>query len=89
LVIINNKISGKAYELAMPPKYAKACRVECANPQPFGLVVEKSFQPMFHLIGGFVGEGNGEDILRSRPFTGDKVGNAVRKDSRLPTSCAR
>ena len=38
---------------------------------------------LFHFAGGFVGEGDGDDVSGSNPFF-DQVGNAEGDDSRFP-----
>lgn len=57
--------------------------VERANGQAAQLPIEQIFHAVLHLLGRFVGEGDGHDTARGRAQMADEVGDAVREHARL------
>ena len=47
------------------------------------MVAQQSLHALPHLLGGFVGEGDREDVPRRHAFFGDQVGDAMSDDARL------
>ncbi len=45
--------------------------------------VEQVFYPIFHLAGGLVGEGNGQDVVRAHAHIADQVRDALGEHARL------
>ena len=44
---------------------------------------EQRLDALAHLLGRLVGEGDGEDLVRTRESLGDQIGDAMRDDARL------
>ncbi len=57
--------------------------MERAHRQPAGLPAEQFFHPAVHLTGGFVGEGDRQNVVGAHPQIANQVGDAVGQDARL------
>ena len=55
--------------------------MEGAQPQPFGGIPKQKSHAGFHFTGGFVGEGNREDVVGRHTGLADQVGDAVGEDA--------
>ena len=73
----------------MPAKDASAQSVERADPHPPGLLAQEPGDPVAHLAGGLVGEGNREDAVGRNSLMVDQVRNASGEDPSLPRSGPR
>jgi hypothetical protein len=66
------------------PQNPRADGVEGAEHHAFGrLLIQHGVDARFHFFGGFVGEGDGEDLPRADAFVGDEVGDALGQHARL------
>ena len=65
-------------------------RVERAKHHAFGrLLVQNGFDALVHFFGGFIGEGDGENLPWADAFVGDEVCNTLSEYTRLsgPRTC--
>src|SRR5262249_2364478 len=80
--VVDREVARPAAEvLDFAPQDARAGRVEGADPQ--ALHREEGLAALAHLARGLVGEGDREDLVRSRAARGDEPGDAARDDARL------
>ena len=76
-LVVDAEAAGIAERLRIGPQDADAGRVEGADPHVLRCRPHQVADPLAHLAGGLVREGDGQDPLRMHPFTGDQVGDAV------------
>ena len=69
--------------LGLDPQQPGAGRVEGHHPHPPVHPADQRADPLAHLLGGLVGEGDREDLVRPRPAGGQKPGDAVGQDPGL------
>ena len=71
--IINGKAPAVAHALDIPAQNAAAGRVKGHGPDILSLRPEQHGKTLFHLVGSFVGEGNGQNAPGCRRFYSTKV----------------
>ena len=71
--IINREAAGVAHGFNIPPKNAAAGGVKGHCPDILGGGPQQRSQPILDLVGGFVGEGNGDDAPRDCRLHGAKM----------------
>ena len=69
--------------VGIPPEDPHASRVEGRDPHLLRHRTHQRADPRLHLVGGLVGEGDGQDLERADPVVADQVGDAVREHPRL------
>ena len=73
------KLRRVAEPAGVAPQDAHAGRVERAHPHLAGHRADQRLDPLAHLVGGLVGEGDGEDGEGADAVLVDEVGDAVRE----------
>ena len=70
-------------------QHAHAQRVEGGNRQAAGLAfAEHGADALLHFLGGFVGEGDGGDVVRGVAHFADEVGDFFGDDAGFAAACA-
>jgi hypothetical protein boklE_18555 len=70
-------------------QHAHAQRVESGNRQAAGLAfAEHGADALLHFLGGFVGEGDGGDMLRRIACAGNHIGDFFGDDAGFAAACA-
>ena len=88
-LVVDDVVIGHADGLTIGAQDSRADGVEGACPQPARLGADEVSDALFHLPGGFVGEGDGEDLGGGNVQVFDHVGDAVCEGAGLPAPCAR
>ena len=63
VLVVDGELPGEPEQLGLAPKEPRGERVEGADPEPGRIPLEQPADPVLHLAGGLVGEGDGEDPL--------------------------
>ena len=80
----DNEIRTDRQILCFSPQNSGADRVKGAQHDPLNcLVWQKGFDARLHLLGGFIGECDGQDLPRSHPFHGDQVSDPLSQHACL------
>ena len=90
VVVEDGEAGFQPHKLGVSPQDLGGHRVEGAEPaQAFGGRADLGGDPLPHLLGGLVGEGDGEDLPRLRPAGGEKVRKARGQHAGLARARAR
>ena len=90
VVVEDGEARLQPHKFCMAPQDLGRDRVKGAEPaQPFGRGADLRCDPLPHLLGGLVGEGDGEDLPRFRPTGGQKMRKPCGQHPRLACPCAR
>ena len=81
--VVNGEVLREAQPLGVGPQHAHAHGVEGGHPHASRARAHELRQTLAHLGGRLVGEGDGEDLPRSRQVLLQDVGDAVREHARL------
>ncbi len=83
VIVVDSELTLDACGLALAAENAYADAVESTNRKLLGALVNQVVEARFHLAGGFVGEGYGEDIVGVYAALGNEVSDAMGKHPRL------
>ena len=89
--VVDGEIAGQAETGGFAAEQAAAERVERADPgfaQGMAGALEQCADAVAHLVGGFVGEGDGENRIGRRALI-DQIGDAVGDDARFARAGSR
>ena len=87
-VVVDGEGSLVAQPVAVGPEDAHAGRVEGGHPHPLAPWPDQLGHPRAHLVGGLVGEGDGQDLPGFGVAGGDEVGDAPGQHPGLARSGA-
>jgi hypothetical protein len=82
-LVVDRELAGEAQLVGVAAQDADAGAVERRHPHLLGHRADQGRHPRLHLVGGLVGEGDGEDLERADALVPDEVGDAVGQDSGL------
>ena len=83
-VVVDDEASAVAEAVSLAPEDPEAQGVEGGDPRAAAGGPQEIRHPRPHLVGGLVGEGHRENLLRKRVSGGDEVGHPVDDDPGLP-----
>ena len=87
-LVVDREVRAVAETRRLAAKDAAAGGVEGQYPEAAGAAAEQVLEPLSHLAGSLVREGDGQDLIRLRADGVDEVGDPVREDAGLPGACA-
>ena len=76
-LVVDRELRRVAEPVGVAAQDAHARRVERRHPHLLGHRADERRHPVLHLVGGLVGEGDGEDLERADALVADQVGDAV------------
>ena len=79
-LIVDGEVLFQAQPIGIGTEQPDAEAVKGADPHALGR--QQIVDPAAHLLGGLVGEGDGQDLIRPDPFV-DEMGDAAGDDARL------
>ena len=88
-VVVDDEVAVEPYALALTPQHLRAERMERPDGHVLHAGTQERVQPLAHLAGGFVREGDGGDPVRRHAADPHQVGDAVGDHARLATARAR
>ena len=88
-LVVDRERAVEPHERALPPEQPGTERVERPDRQLAELLAaDQAFEPLLHLAGGLVREGDGEDRTRRHAEVADQVRDPVREHAGLARACA-
>ena len=78
-LVVDGEGPGEAQLVGVAAQHADAGRVERRHPHLLGHRPDERRHPGLHLVGGLVGERDGQDLERADALVADEVGDAVRQ----------
>ena len=81
--VVDDEVARQADVRRLAPQQPRAQRVERRDPHLPAVDAEQRLDARPHLLGGLVGEGDGEDAVGLGEPLADEVGDAMRDDARL------
>ena len=82
-LVVDREVRAIAQPLRLAPQDAPAGGMESEDPEPLAASPEQALEPLPHLAGSLVREGDGEDLVRLRTDRVDQVRDAIREDAGL------
>ena len=82
-LVVDRELLRVAELVGVPPQDPHAGGVERGHPHLLGDRADEGADPVLHLVGGLVGEGDGEDLEGADALVADQVGDAVREHAGL------
>jgi hypothetical protein len=76
-LVVDRELAGEAELVGVAPQDADAGRVERRHPHLLRDRADERLDPGLHLVGGLVGEGDGQDLERADAPVADQVGDAM------------
>ena len=83
VLVENHEIRFEGQVFGFAAQDAGADGVKCAQGQATGVFAHQISHAAFHLAGGFVGEGNRQDMVRAHAHGADQVGDALGEHPRF------
>ena len=87
--VVDHEVARQPDVRRFPPQQPRAQGMECRQPHPVRVVAQQRLDPLAHLAGRLVGEGDRQHLIRGRVAVADEIRDAIRDDARLPRTRAR
>jgi hypothetical protein len=88
VLVVDREVAVEPQSLAVAAQHAHAHGVERHHPHVLGGRADDVQQPVAHLTGGLVGEGDCEDLVGPDAAVLDEMGDAMRQHARLAAARA-
>ena len=86
--VVDHEVARESDLRRLAAQEPRAERMEGRQPHALRVLANESFDPLAHLAGSLVGEGDGQHLVRFRVPVADQVRDPVRDDARLSRACA-
>ena len=87
--VVDRELARVAEAVGVGAQHPRAGRVERHHPHRAGRAADQQLDPLAHLLGGLVGEGDREDLVGPRLAGPQQVGDPVREHAGLARAGAR